>query len=300
MATITARPTHAQLHTRVQHPLERLRGSIRTYVGLEGAAILVLYLAAWFWIGLALDYGFFKLFTVDWVQELPWGLRAATLAILIAGLLAVVAVKVILRLTREFSEPALALVLERRFPKELGDRLITAVELADVQKAARYGYSGPMIEQTIQDAADRVEKLPVGQVFDWKRLQRLWQIAGVATFGIYVFAGLVFYLVSQISGAGYGLRTYAGGFNDVASIWFERNILLQNTIWPRKAHLELVGFPESGELRIGRDAPPTTVRVRALRWVIADKKAPEGWRALAWNDLNADLLGSGVELTPAP
>src|SRR6266849_5996811 len=91
--------TQAESRQRVLHPLERLRGYIRTYVSLEGAAVLLLYLALWFWIGVALDYGFFKLFTVDWVQELPWGLRAATLALLIAGLLAVVAVKVILRLT---------------------------------------------------------------------------------------------------------------------------------------------------------------------------------------------------------
>ena len=42
MATITARPTHAELHTRVQHPLERLRGSIRTYVGLDAHRILAI------------------------------------------------------------------------------------------------------------------------------------------------------------------------------------------------------------------------------------------------------------------
>ena len=39
------------------------------------------------------------------------------------------------RFLREFNERTLALVLERRFPKLLGDRLITAVELADVSRS---------------------------------------------------------------------------------------------------------------------------------------------------------------------
>src|SRR5262249_19566166 len=66
----------------------------------------------------------------------------------------------------------LALVLERRFPKQLGDRLITAVELSDPQKAAQQGYSPVMVEKTIHDAADQVDKLPLNQVFDWNRLLR--------------------------------------------------------------------------------------------------------------------------------
>ncbi|HEV3205038.1 MAG TPA: hypothetical protein VGY77_11670, partial [Gemmataceae bacterium] len=72
MATVTEpgseRRENAQ---RVTHPLQRLRSTIRYYVGLEGAALFLLYLALWFWIGLALDYGFFKVFGLDWVQELP-------------------------------------------------------------------------------------------------------------------------------------------------------------------------------------------------------------------------------------
>src|SRR5438128_2211713 len=126
---------------RVHHPLQRLRSYIRLYVAAEGLAVLLLYLALWFWIGLLLDYGSFKAFSVDWVQELPWGFRAVLLSGLLAGLLAVVGSKVLLRLFREFRDNALALVLERRFPKDLGDRLITAVELADPRLAQRYGYS---------------------------------------------------------------------------------------------------------------------------------------------------------------
>src|SRR5439155_12115784 len=69
----------------------------------------------------------------------------------------------------------------------------------------------------------------------------------------------------------------------------------------RHAYLELVNFPPSGDLRVGRDAPPPSLRVRALKWVIADKTAPEGWRALRWDDLTPQLMGQDVSPTlPEP
>src|SRR4029077_6826564 len=143
MATATKHFDRPEMDRRVRHPLQALRGYIRTYVALEGAAVALIYLALWFWIGLLLDYGPFKVFAFDWIQELNQNLPASTattvrvvlLAGLGAGLLGVVAAKVFLRLFREFRDDAVALVLERRFPRELGDRLITAVELADPRLA---------------------------------------------------------------------------------------------------------------------------------------------------------------------
>lgn len=275
-ATLPAKMGPVESRQRVKHPLEQLRGYIRTYVAAEGAAILLLYLALWFWIGLALDYGFFKLFAVDWVQELPFGLRAGVLIVLLAGLLTVVSILVVQRLLREFSDSALALVLERRFPKLLGDRLITAVEMADPNLAKKYGYSQGMIDQTIQEAGARVEEIPVNEVFNWKRLQNYAALVLGLTLGIYVLTGLGFCLVNGRPALG----DYWHRFNDVAIIWFERNVLLENTIWPRQAHLELVGFPVSGDLRIGRNAATAGLHVRALKWVVADHHAPEGWRPM--------------------
>ena len=78
-------------------------------------------------------------------------------------------------------------------------------------------------------------------------------------------------------------RTGFSRFNETAAIWFERNILLQNTIWPRRAQLELIGFPNK-ELRVGKDNKVPPLRV-ALEYVIADAKYPEGWRPLTWEDL---------------
>ncbi|MBL8798695.1 MAG: hypothetical protein JNM56_32675 [Planctomycetia bacterium] len=308
MSTATLPPPNlndakrADLHRKVCDPLERLRGYIRLYVTIEGAAVLLVYLSLWFWIGLILDYGFFKAFTVDWVEvfESARSLRVGMLVILVSGLLAVVAVKVLLRLTREFRNAALALVLERRFPQILGDRLITAVELADPKAGEKYGYSQVMIDLTIQDAARAVDQIPVNEAFNWKRLQRYGLVVAGLTVGCYVLAFLGYALYGSIAKQPAGFGTFFQHFNNVASIWFERNIALRDTIWPRQAHLELVGFPTDGNLKVGKNVDSVPVRVRAVKWVYADPKVRGGWRALTWNDVQNDrrLLNS-VPTLPA-
>ena len=287
MATITPPPGRAQdmadYQRRVRSPLARLRGAIRTYVSLEGALLLVLYLALWFWIGLALDYGVFKLTAAlgmppfDWVQAWPWAVRLVLLVAVAGAIAAAVFLLVFGRMLREFRDPALALVLERRFPELLGDRLITAVELSDLKEAERQGYSPAMVMETVHEASQRVEKVPVQKAFDWRRLVRRGVLAAVLTLGLYLVVGGVTLAVDMARHAHAG-RTGFGRFNEVAGIWFERNILLKNTIWPRQAQLVFVNVPEDG-LKVGEGNPVPSVRLRALEYVIADPKTPEGWRA---------------------
>ncbi|HEV8062955.1 MAG TPA: hypothetical protein VGP68_23950 [Gemmataceae bacterium] len=278
----------------IRHPLDRLRRAIRTYVGIESLALLVLFLSGCFWLGLAFDYGLFKAFGVDWVQELPVWLRQAVRIVVVALLFYLLA-RSIMALVRRFRNNALALVLEQRFPEQLGDRLITAVELADPAGAERYGYSRPMLEQTLREAAERVDQLPLKQVFDWRRLWYRVAFALLASAGVFVAVAGGYCAINKMSLGEYLLR-----FQNIAAIWYERNILLWNTIWPRQAHLEVVDFPESGELRIGRDAPPPALRVRATHWLVADHRAFEGWRPLIWHDVRPSLLGSEVAIPAIP
>jgi hypothetical protein len=323
MATVLPPTAHdrEEARRRVRNPLDRLRGTIRRYVSLEGAAVLGLYLALWFWIGLLLDYGLFRLFTFDWVQSTPWGFRAGVLAVIVAGLLAAVALNVLARLFREFRDSALALVLERRFPELLGDRLITAVELADTRRAVEQGYSLAMIEQTVQEAAERVEKVPLNEVFDWRRLVRRAVLVGLLSLGLYLVVGGAFAAADAATDGRAALGGF-GGLNQVAGIWFERNILLRNTIWPRQSYLEIVSLRPGEGIVVGRDSQPPPLRVRALKYVIAGAPSrraaegyktwlmskqtkgidptvaefrhspPEGWRALTWFDLPDILPGA--------
>ena len=160
MATVTTplKVNRPELQRRVRHPLRSLRGYIRWYVTLEGLGIAILYLALWFWIGMLLDWGSFEIFGFDWILELKTlaagentdhVVRVFILGALIAGLATLVIWKVLFRFMKEFSDPALALVLERRFPRQLGDRLITAVEMADPNMADKYGYSQELVDKTV-------------------------------------------------------------------------------------------------------------------------------------------------------
>ena len=284
---------------RVRHPLEAVRKFIRRYVLLESVALVFLGVACWFWIGLVLDFGLFRSVAFDWMQELDFvdSTRQGSLwvrgiiLIVVLGLLGWLLVsRLVLRLMREFSDPAVALVLERRFPRQLGDRLITAVELSDPKKAEAYGFSGDMLRQTIREAAERVECVPVADVFDWGRLRRLWLgVLGLTVGLLVVVVGITLGVQAvrgEVASPFHGLY----GFRDVAGIWTERNALLRSTYWPRSSHLEVVRFQDTNEhpleMRVGRNEQRPDVVVRSVEWVVPDKADVSGWRALKMTDLH--------------
>lgn len=283
MVTLNRNATTTVPDVAITGPLDHLRGTIRRYVLLEGILLAAIFVAIWFILGLLLDFGLFKATTWDWVLDAPAALRALALALMATLLVALVARLIVLRLTKDFSYPALALVLERRFPDALGDRLITAVELADVKAATSYGYSAEMIRAVIDEARARVARVPVQEVFNW---HRLWRLSGIlAALWIILLVGAV--LAYVLSARQRSPEDFVWKTAHVVTIWGERNIALKNTPWPRQAHLEYVDFPNE-ELRVAKDAAltqPVVLRVRAVKWVIADPATPLGWRPLLWNDI---------------
>ncbi|HKB04106.1 MAG TPA: hypothetical protein VKD90_17925 [Gemmataceae bacterium] len=275
-----APPDPKVVDPKIAHPLGRLRGIIRRYVTIEGVLAVLLFLAAWFWLAMLIDYGVFKLFAFDWALEAPKALRAIALILAVAALIALVVTRLVLRLTRDFSDSSLALVLEKRYPHILGDRLITAVQLADLEWSKQYGYSTDMIQKTIDDVRGRIDEIPVKQVFNWRRL---WVQAGVflaVTAGLFLLSGVAVCAITSTPP-----QKFVHEFRDVSAILAERDVLLRNTAWPRRAYLEVVNFP-GDEMRIGRDVPSPRIRVVAYRWVVADSAAAVGWRPMTWADLN--------------
>jgi len=291
------RPTHrpAELDPQVYHPLDQLRGIIRRYVVIEGALSALLFVALWFTVGLVLDYGVFKVTGWDWALDGARWVRVLALVVALALFAAILVTRIARRVTTELSYPALALVLERKFPAVLGDRLITAVEMADVEAMTKFGYSKEMIQATIAEARERVATVPVRDVFNWKRLWMLGLLAAGLIVGTFVFS-FASYAIAAGSADPY---RFGWKFAHVTGIFAERNVALWDTPWPRRAHIDLVGFPADGELAIGRDAPPPHVTARAYRWVIADRTAPEGWRPLVWADLTESFVGRPVPPLPA-
>jgi hypothetical protein len=316
MATVTtSKPfNHEETQRRVRSPLQLVRSYIRRYIFLEGLALLLLAAALLFWLGLAFDFGLFKfdfellgVHGIDWILLLndldtsgnsSLACRVIFLLAVVIGLLAFGFYKVGLRWFREFNDRAIALVLERRFHKELGDRLITAVELANPKLSKKYGYSQAMVEKTISEAVQILKTLPIAAVFNWRRLYVLWFLVGVATVGLLlvnmiVFCGGSYFVTEPMNPYVFGWKFY-----DTASIWTERNVLMMKTYWPRRAHLEIGRFQPSAldpnDMRVPMsDDQRPALTVRAFEWVIADrdeKKAPYGWRPLTWKDLSEHQL----------
>ena len=192
---VASRPRSEDLRT--YHPLAQLRRSIRAYVTIEGVLAGLVLLALWFWISLTVDFGVHYFFKIDLLEK---GRALRTILMIVAGtgLLAILTFYILRRLFRDFRSASLALILEKRYPNLLGDRLITAVELADLKRAEQQGYSVEMIKKTMKDAQERVNQVSVHSVFNWKRLLILgWLLIG-ATAVVLVIAYPLAVLLSLI------------------------------------------------------------------------------------------------------
>src|SRR6185312_5847269 len=115
--------------------------------------------------------------------------------------------------------------------------------------------------------------------FNWRRLRRMATLVSVILLGT-VVAGYAAFAIS--TGTGNPLR-FGWRALHVTTAFVERNVLIANVPWPRRAHLEFASF-DTSERRIPKDTPETDIKVTAYRWVYADKKAPMGWRPMTWSD----------------
>ena len=173
------------LRPEIRRVLDELRGRVRRYVLIEGTAAVIAILCLLFWLSFSLDAVHFEVRKL----ELPGWLRTGFSLIGVCVLAAAAGVWIMSRVLRSFRARALALVLEKRFP-QLGDRLITAVELSGAHDARHTELGGAMLQHTIADAASQVRGLNLRDVFDPAPLRR-WLIgAGVLVVSVAGFGAL--------------------------------------------------------------------------------------------------------------
>ena len=150
---------------------------------LSGLLFLVCCIALVFWATTTLDIGWFQLQKL----ELPVGLRAILLAVLLPSGLLLLAVRVVFPLFRRLRDSDIALLVERRFP-QFQDRLIASVE-----SSKRIADNGPlvkpMLERTVREAESMASTVAADDVFDASNLKRLGLMSSglmlsVAVFGI--------------------------------------------------------------------------------------------------------------------
>ncbi|QDT90722.1 hypothetical protein [Gimesia algae] len=175
-------PAKVSIPQEITDLLNRLRGKIRKYILLEGAAKLFAVVGMIFWISFVVDWGYFQLSHF----ELPVWFRASFVLLSLSTILVLAATFILFRLMTKMRKKALALVLERRFP-ELNDRLATAIELHESNEPQN-ALTRAMLERTVKDVAQGSSQLPLEDVFDKRPLRRAFFGALILSVSILILA----------------------------------------------------------------------------------------------------------------
>ena len=202
----------------IKSRLAALRGKVTTALILDGSARVV----GVFFALIAMS------FTMDRIFKLEIGARV----VILLGMAAAAAYALWRFVFRPLNgvpgEDPLAIAVERQFP-ELGDRLISALQLSRETDPERYGMSPALIADAINDAIEPASKVRFSDILASGRVMRN------------ALLGCLALLV--LGGA-------SAADPESASIWFQRNVLLQSVRWPQKTYL--VVDPERFPNRVAR------------------------------------------------
>ncbi|MBC7967698.1 MAG: hypothetical protein H7Z17_17430 [Fuerstia sp.] len=164
--------TRIALPTSIRGLLRRVRLRLRRDSMVSGLLFVVCCAAVVFWTTTTLDAGWFQLQKL----ELPVGLRAILLAVLLPCGLLLLVMRVIFPLIRRLRDSDIALLVERRFP-QFQDRLITSVEsshgIPDEGPLVK-----PMLERSMREAEAMAGNVAAEDVFDTSNLKRLGLMSG--------------------------------------------------------------------------------------------------------------------------
>ncbi len=207
-----------RLDSRIRGMLASFRWRIRLYIWLQGIALALAWLGIAFWLTLGLDW---------WVEP-PAIVRQLMLAAAGLGLVHVLWRFIARRLLVSISSADLAVLLERRY-KRFGDSLLTTVELSEHPDHASE-FNAQMLANTQSQAMKELPHARIGAVFN---RGPLWRGLLAATVGV----GTVVAFAVFASGA--------------LKVWADRNLMFSDRAWPRRTHLELVGF-ENKKIKIAK------------------------------------------------
>lgn len=209
-----------QLQPRIRSKLRGLRVALHSRLLSEGIAWMIVAAVAMVFLTLLLDY----------LLRLDKPLRVATMAACLGYLSWLVWRHVVAPLRVPMDLPALALLVESRY-RELGDRLISALQLAGREEVLRIGMSRDMIDRMVDEAGRLAGGLNFGAVVERANLRRR---VGIALATGMLLAGFAFWQA------------------DVMALWFQRNILFADRDWPQETYLRVLGADENGDFHILR------------------------------------------------
>lgn len=259
-----------KLPTPIRHKLSELRSLISRVIATQGIAVLLIWLIGSFIAFGLIDY----LPTRFGSDESPRIVRWMMLAIIVAGVVGIVYHYFWKRWLVRWSDSALALAIERRYP-EFQSTLITTVqaaspsaklqakELEEIEHPNRPG----MIELAARKAVDKIASIDVRSLIQLSTLR--WELGLLAA-----MVGL------------FGLGSFL--HPDLVSHWSKRLYGLSDSPWPRRTSLGIVGL----EL----DIPPFTNSQTRDRYLVS----MDNNRLLAPKGSAVRLRANAKDLLAAP
>ncbi len=227
--------------------IERLGARLDGEIGAQAARIRRRFLVHGLgWLVAAICAVGVVYYTLDRALGLPALVRLTITVAFAVYLLRGLERRLLYPMRRALARDDVALTVEHRFP-ELGQRLISAVQLRDELRAAASdpsrlrNQSPEMIGRTVAAAADAIRGLPLQSILDPQRTRRVWSIAGA-------------FLLTTIVGA--ALQPVAVGI-------FLQRVFGLSVPYPRQTQL-IVELPPSGpDFRVDRDGRSATVTLAA-------------------------------------
>ena len=178
-------------------------------------------------------------FLADYFLRLPWGVRSLLLLVGIGFGAAAIIRRIMKPLALELPDDEMAVLIERSHP-ELGQGLLTAIELTRIGSETSRYVSTQLLDSVVKDAEQKIAQARLDRVFDLRRLFR----KSVALFLMAVVCG---FIIGQQPG--------------LAGVWLRRNLFLSNAAWPKLTQLELTVPSESPAVVAMGDDLPVAVRV---------------------------------------
>jgi len=233
------------------NPLSELTAGV-----VSRLAALRTQIAAWFWVDglsrvlwlvLALCAADLVL---DWLFRLDKAQRLVMLGLVAAAIGWLVYRRLVKPLSVTMSDDALALSVEAG-NKQLGQSMISALQLARMEDIESKGMSPVLVRQTVVAGARAAERVNFGGILAGKDFT---MNLGVLALAVLALGGLTAGVMAS----------------DSLSIWFNRNVLLGDRTWPQDTYL-VIERVEKGKVVFPRGEDWTQfVRVRDDSKVVPD------------------------------
>jgi hypothetical protein len=196
--------------------LRRLRARIAAWFVVDGLSRVL-----WLALGIAAAD-----MLLDWLFRMDRSQRLVMLLLIVGVLGWTVFRRLVRPLSARLDDDALALAVEAT-NKQLGQSLISAMQLAQLDDPERCGMSPALVRHTVLSGMREAQQADFGSVLDRR--------------GFWRSAVLLVLALGGLGGLAYGITAA-----EPLAIWFNRNVLLGNRTWPQKTYLVIERVGDDG------------------------------------------------------